>query len=113
MNYLKIGQMMKKLRLEQKKTQAVVSEAAGINEKYLSRIENGRENISLEVFVGIANALGADANLLLGNDLKVLGSGEGCGTEARERLHLQVDSLSESEVRFFSECIRLKRELGA
>lgn len=112
-NYAQLGLRIKKFRLEQKMTQAAVSELAGINEKYLSRIEHGHERISLEVFVGIANALELDANLLLATELKALCSDVERETTDKKRLHLQVDSLSEAEARYFSECIRLKRELDA
>lgn len=64
-----MGKKFKKLRLEQNKTQNQIAETIGITDKYLSNIENGNANCSLDVFIGLANEYNINADYLLSSVL--------------------------------------------
>ena len=114
MDYQNFGQRVKQLRNARKLTQSQLAERVGITDKYMSRIETDGENITIEILINLANVLEVDANYLLQSNIAACQKPDQPENgQERELLHLQVDSLSESEIRFFSECSRLKRELGA
>ena len=50
-------------------TQSNLAEMAGISNTYLSHIENGTGNMSMDTFVDIVNALGVTADELLGDSI--------------------------------------------
>ena len=52
-------------RLRKKYTQDLLSEKAGITQKYLNLIENKKVNPSIVIVVKICNALGIDLNTLM------------------------------------------------
>jgi len=52
-----IGIRIKELRKKQRISQEQLAEKADINSKYLSRIERGTENPTLDMFIKLANAL--------------------------------------------------------
>jgi len=56
-NIRKIGLAIKFYRLERDKNQDEVALASGIDRSYLSGIENGRRNVSLDVFLRLCTAL--------------------------------------------------------
>lgn len=53
-----VGGNVKRLRREQGKTQEVLAQEAGIVVRYLSAIEGGRENPTVDVLGRLAAALG-------------------------------------------------------
>lgn len=53
----KIGWTIRKCRREQKMTQEVLAEKAGIDRPYLTNIENGHKNPSIQVVLNISEAL--------------------------------------------------------
>jgi transcriptional regulator with XRE-family HTH domain len=55
-----IGNNIVKLRKEQKLTQEDLCGLAEIDRSYLSEVENGKANASIETLVKIANALGCE-----------------------------------------------------
>jgi len=55
-----MGQRIKSLRQANNMTQEELSEKAGITAKYLSSIERGHENPTLDTLIHIAGALGVD-----------------------------------------------------
>jgi transcriptional regulator with XRE-family HTH domain len=55
-----IGSRIKQLRRTQKYSQEKLAEIAGINSKYLSSIERGAENPTLDLFIKLAQALKVD-----------------------------------------------------
>lgn len=55
-----MGQRIKSLRQGNNMTQEELSEKAGISAKYLSRIEGGHENPTLDTLIQIAMALRVD-----------------------------------------------------
>lgn len=52
-----IGQRLKELRKRKNLSQEKLSEIAGISSKYLSRIESGIENPTLDLFIKLSRAL--------------------------------------------------------
>ena len=52
-----IGSRIKELRKKKGLSQEELSEKAEITPNYLSRIERGTENPTLDMFIGLANAL--------------------------------------------------------
>lgn len=52
-----IGLRIKELRTKKGLTQEQVAEIMGINPKYMSGIERGKENPTLNTFISLANAL--------------------------------------------------------
>ena len=64
-----IGERIKELRGRKNVTQEQLSEKVEINVKYLSSIERGKENPTLDVFIRIAKALDVDiGNIFRGRD---------------------------------------------
>lgn len=61
----KIGNRIVKLREEEEMTQAELSDEAGVSLGYLSGIENGRRNMSIDQLEKIADALGYEVKELL------------------------------------------------
>jgi len=56
-----LGARIKEIRLKKGITQETLSEQVDINHKYLSSIERGKENPTLNTLIGLAQAL--DVNL--------------------------------------------------
>lgn len=54
--YLKVLIALKKLRSEQKLSQQKLAAKMKVKKEYISRIESGRQNITLETFFKIAEA---------------------------------------------------------
>ena len=67
-----IAKEIKRLRIAKGITIEQLSELCGLHSKYLQTIERGQRNISISVFVQLANALGISAPKLLGQVLKIL-----------------------------------------
>lgn len=61
-----IGQRIVKLRKQQKLTQEDLAGLAEIDRSYLSEIENGYKNISVQTLKKIADALEIKLSVLLG-----------------------------------------------
>lgn len=55
-----VGKRVKSLRKGSSLTQEQLAEKANINAKYISSLECGRENPTLDVFLKISNALGVE-----------------------------------------------------
>lgn len=53
-----IGDRMRMIRTQKKLSQKELSEQAEINDKYLSRVERGVENVTLETLLKITSTLG-------------------------------------------------------
>lgn len=60
-----VGHNIRRLRLEKGLSQAQLAKQAGINRAYLSTVENGKRNISIDNIVAIANAMALDPRRLL------------------------------------------------
>ena len=55
-----IGMRIKEIRRSKGLSQEQLAERADINSKYLSRMERGTENPTLDMFIKLANALGIE-----------------------------------------------------
>ncbi|MDO4540893.1 MAG: helix-turn-helix transcriptional regulator [Syntrophomonadaceae bacterium] len=64
-DYIKIGQRIRKLRLEKGLTQAELGEMAGCSNNYLSHIETGQSKVSLSVLLKISCALETSLDFFL------------------------------------------------
>ena len=70
MDMNKVGKRIQKARLRKGMTQLELSHKLDMTPKYISNIECGGKNPTLETFVAIANALQTDANTLLADVLE-------------------------------------------
>ena len=64
-NRYALGERIYEARKRRKLTQSDLAEMVGISNTYLSHIENGSKNMSMDTFIDIANALGVTADELL------------------------------------------------
>ncbi len=60
---IEIGQRLKALRKEKKLTQAMLSKKLNVSQQMISRIESGRENISLLTLKKVTEELGVKSYL--------------------------------------------------
>lgn len=67
---MNVGQRIKALRKQQNMTLRELSQKVGISISFLSDIENGRSNPSLERLKEIAEALDTTVSYLLGEEIK-------------------------------------------
>lgn len=65
MDMNKVGRRIQEARLRKGMTQFELSEKLDLTSKYVSNIECGGKNPTLDTFVAISNALEVDANTLL------------------------------------------------
>ena len=65
-DYLQVGQRIKRLRNQQGMTQEVLAETASLSVPYISHLERAVKKGSLETLARIAAALGVTMNELLG-----------------------------------------------
>jgi transcriptional regulator with XRE-family HTH domain len=86
----KLGEVLRRTRLEQRRTLADVARAARVSMPYLSELERGRKEASSEVLAAICDALRVElADLLaeVGRDLVV-------GTRSPRAEVIRLDSIS-------------------
>ena len=69
-NYVAIGKRIRAIRQRRGLTQNDLSERIGRSPSYLSYIETGNKNMSLDTFVALANALGVSSDELLADSLE-------------------------------------------
>ena len=72
MDYLRLGQRIRRQRKLLGLTQKEVAERAGISLPFYGHIERGTRKASLETTVDIANALGVSTDMLLQDSLDVM-----------------------------------------
>lgn len=65
MNYLVIGEKIKKYRKEQKIPQQKLAKIIGISASHMCNIEKGRTKFGLSMLMTVAEALGVNTDLLL------------------------------------------------
>lgn len=65
LNYKRIGQKIRVIRKARKLTQAELAERTSLSVPYISHIENGIKQASLQAVVNIAEALGCTADKLI------------------------------------------------
>lgn len=64
-NLLEMGQRIKKLRLEQQKTQTYFADMLYISPSYLALIESGKRTVTIDVLAQIANVCNVSTDYLL------------------------------------------------
>ena len=64
-DYEKLGQRIRKLRLEKSLTQAQLAEAVGCSNNYLSHIETAQCKLSLSMLLRLASELGESTDYFL------------------------------------------------
>jgi transcriptional regulator with XRE-family HTH domain len=74
LNYAAIGIRIRNMRLKMNLTQEKLSETIGIGIQHLSKIENGKAQLSLTCLVSIANALKTTTDFLLTDNVDILKS---------------------------------------
>ncbi len=100
----KLGERLKKVRKDKGLTQEELGEISDIGYKYISRIETGNADISLNNFVKLVNALETPPDILLQDSLKpgiYLNEAkrkehltyQECGEEKTERLLFMLDAM--------------------
>ena len=72
MDYLRLGQRIRRQRKLMGLTQKEVAERAGISLPFYGHIERGTRKASLETTVDIAKALGVSTDMLLQDSLDVM-----------------------------------------
>ncbi len=68
-NFEKIGQKIKEVRIARNLTQENIAAAAGINTSHVSNIETNKTKVSLNTLVLICNELGVSVDYILGDNL--------------------------------------------
>lgn len=68
-DYITVGNKIRTLRIRQGLSQFQLSEMIDVSPPYISNIENGVKNASIETLVKIANALQVSIDELLDNNL--------------------------------------------
>jgi transcriptional regulator with XRE-family HTH domain len=61
----KLGEVLRRVRLDQRRTLADVADAARVSMPYLSELERGRKEASSEILAALCDALGLDLSDLL------------------------------------------------
>ena len=69
MDYITLGQNIKKYRKQRNLTQEKLAEAISISAVFMSQIENAKGKPSLETVVNIANALSVSIDILVGSKI--------------------------------------------
>lgn len=72
MDYLRMGQRIRRQRKMMGLTQREVAEKVGISLPFYGHIERGSRKASLETMVSIANTLGVSADMLLQDSLDIM-----------------------------------------
>ena len=67
--YNSIGKNIRRFRTEKKMRQEGLAERAGLSTNYIGMVERGEKLPSLESFIGIVNALGVSADMILADVL--------------------------------------------
>lgn len=94
LNYDKLGERIRELRLYEKMTQECLAECVNVTSKHISNIENGASKVSMETLINIANSLNTTMDFLLQDSLDSEKSYEkeisnllkGCSKEKKKRL---------------------------
>ena len=105
LNYTIIGRKIQEIRKKRKITQEKFSEIIDKSPSYISYIETGRKQLSLETLVDIANALKVTADVLLSFNLV-------CEHGSQEQLSGILDDCSSYEKKVITDtAIALKKTL--
>ncbi len=99
LNYLDIGQRIKKLRISQKMTQDKLAEQVNLSTPHMSHIETGSTKVSLPTLVHLANALGCTVDALLCDSLNH------ARAEFENELSHELADCSDEEIRIITDIV--------
>ena len=68
LDFARIGEKIKEIRISQHLTQEYVANAADVNTSHISNIENNRVKVSLSTLVPICNALNTTVDYILADE---------------------------------------------
>ena len=100
LNYLEIGQRVKKIRTAKKMTQDMLAEQVNLSTPHMSHIETGHTKVSLPTLVRIANALNCSMDELLCDSLSQ------ARHEFEHEIGLELSDCSEEEIRIMADMIK-------
>ena len=95
LNFDRISQKLKELRISKGYTQEYIARAADVNTSHISNIENGRVKISLSTLGAVCNALDTTVDYVLSDeyndtssvlDQNILKELQKCDTDTKERI---------------------------
>ena len=95
-----IGARISRLRASKGLTQEELAERMGINPKYLSSIERGKENPTLQTLIKASESLEIDFSEML----SILEAED--PVKSRELLHFMIDQADEEQLRIIYSVIR-------
>ncbi len=72
MDYMKLGEKIKKERLRNRLTQEMLAEMAEITSSYVGQIERGERKVTLSKLVRIANVLNISVDYLLSDTMEMI-----------------------------------------
>ena len=94
-NFEKIGEKLREIRVEKGLTQEYVATIADVNTSHISNIENNHVKISLSTLVHVCNALDTTVDYVLSNeytnassvlDKSILIEAQKCNADMKERI---------------------------
>lgn len=101
-DYEKLGQRIKALRISKNLTQDNLAQAVDCNVSHISNIENNHTKVSLIVLLAIANALNTSIDYLLSEqyensslalDNEILRAVKDCNNEKKEKILKMIEIL--------------------
>lgn len=101
-DYEKLGQRIKALRISKNLTQDNLAQAVDCNVSHISNVENNHTKVSLVVLLAIANALNTSIDYLLSDqyensslalDNEILRAVKDCDNEKKEKLLKMIEIL--------------------
>ena len=95
-----IGARISRLRAKKGLTQEELAERMGINPKYLSSIERGKENPTLQTLIKASESLEIDFSEML----SILEAED--PVKSRELLHFMIDQADEEQLRIIYSVVR-------
>lgn len=95
LNFEKIGQKLREVRISRNLTQEYIANMVDINTSHISNIENNRVKISLTTLVSVCNVLGTTVDYILADeysypssalDREILKELRSCDNKTREQI---------------------------
>lgn len=104
LNYLDIGQRIKKLRISKKMTQDKLAEQANLSTPHMSHIETGSTKVSLPTLVRLANVLECTTDELLCDSLVF------ARAEFENELSRELADCDDEEVRIITDIVKATKK---
>ena len=102
LNFKRIGEKLRTIRLSKNLTQEYIANAADINTSHISNIENNRVKVSLSTLVQICNALDTTVDYVLSEEYndsssaieqEILHELHACSNETKEQILKTIKAL--------------------